>query len=277
MRVNQLLSSHNFIDRDRLLLVENVVRELNGARIDNDFLISALTEKGLDIREAGSLSKSLTKNFRVTVSKSELLTVIANSRESANHFNALGVKGFSYSAALFEPSPILLNVRDSFSFRLCLFPEKSLFYPARVKNSLRRRLHYNHCKIDNFPSIAFLIAKIESNCLYISVIQSDVAYRTPSFFRGYFKGWRKVLVFEALAQARALGCDYAYIPRSKDVLKCCTPNKSPQDVPDSWRKIYERSASDFGFEKVKLEQFIDIQSDNKLNSVFAEEIYQLCL
>lgn len=147
-----------------------MVWEFNGVRIDNDFFILVLIEKGLDIREVGLLLKLLMKNFCVIVLKLELLIVIVNLWEFVNYFNVLGVKGFLYLVVLFELFLILFNVRDSFLFRLCFFLEKFLFYLVWVKNSLCCCLYYNYCKIDNFFLIVFFIVKIESNCFYILVI-----------------------------------------------------------------------------------------------------------
>ena len=193
-------------------------------------------------------------------------------------FSQLKCRGFSY---LVHESVHLngARLRDDINFRIVLIPDKSLFYPPHIRKGLRntKNSSYLHYYTENYNSIAFALGKLLYNKCFIFIVQSDIAYRSPSCIREHFRGWRKVLFYTII---QLLNSNYSeiYLPRSCDVVKCCYPGfLKPAIAPNSWNIIYDQTAKEFQLSLTIIEKPINIQVYQEAAPVLINEFYKLDL
>jgi hypothetical protein len=203
---------------------------------------------------------------------------LRNSVALRARFQALGCRGFSYKfcrvSALWGPvSHGLLPLRGRITLRFALIPDEKLFYPPRVRAYLRRfeRSHFFH---NGHPAIAFALGAEIGGAWYVFTLQSDVAFKTPSYVREHFRGWRKVLFAEILRagvdKARAV-----YLCTAADALRACHREyHAPRRVPHSWEVIYEQTAADFRMKLTQLESGVNIQVFHGQPVVYTRRFYE---
>ena len=187
-------------------------------------------------------------------------------------FQAIGCRGFSYRVS--QDIEFSSPLRPEITIRVALMPGDGLSYPSRVRLRLKR-VNRNHYFEAGLPSIAFALGMERGSDWFILVLQSDVASVAPAACRQHFRGWRKVLLGTILR----LSVDRAeavWLCNSADVLRACdkrfTRRSSP---PDSWRGIYEETATFFGMVPVTLPEGINIQVLADGDAVSATSFFRL--
>jgi hypothetical protein len=205
------------------------------------------------------------------VSLEELKGDLLHSERARSEFQALRCRGFSYSLQDFVE--FCDPIRNDLNMRIALMADDGLFYPSKVKRYLRR-VNNNHYFSHGFPSIAFSLGMRCSDVWYVFVLQSDLAFKSPSYVRDHFRGWRKILFAHILKLAYQCGCR-VLLCRSEDALRCCSSSLPvPRTVPPSWKVLYDRTAEEFGMTRVRVGKAIDIHIFRHQDPVFADEFYE---
>jgi|GEM_PF-6065706 len=246
---------------DGFCLKRELIENLVTAKKPSPFLVEVLKSYG------GGRSKR--------INMQELHADVLASLKFRREFSALECRGFSYS--LHKSIKLAgSRLRKDVNLRMAMMPEETLFYPFRIKRYLRQ-CKRNHYISGGFPSIAFALGEIRDGACYIFVMQSDIMYRAPSQIRDHFRGWRKVL-FENIVDIAKRECREIYLPMARDIVKCCHPSFFvPATIPDSWRMIYDRTATDFHFTATKLQVPVNIQVYQKLEPVLVRDFFQMRL
>lgn len=193
-------------------------------------------------------------------------------------FRALDCRGFSYridrEITLTGPhSRVALPLRREINLRLALMSGGDLFYPARVRQYLRR-FTLSHYSRNGFPAIAFALAIQQPGALYVLTLQSDLASGTPARIREHFRGWRKVLFANVLGTAG--DTEALYLCTAQDALRTCHPDcRAPSSVPPVWECVYDRTAAEFGMQLVHLNKALNIQLYRRQKAVYASSFYEL--
>ena len=198
---------------------------------------------------------------------------LKKSLELKNAFSSLGCRGFSsvLHGSIDIDCPELDN---DVNLKIALMPDEKLFYPPRIRRYFRRH-YYSHYRFNRYPSICFALGKLTDEACCIIIMQSDFVHRNPSFIRDHFRGWRKILMKNILEIVKGR-CNSIYLPIAHDVLKCCHPEYSKsQTTPQIWFNIYDRTAVDFNFSLVCLNQPINIQLYRNLKPMLVQQIYKL--
>jgi hypothetical protein len=186
-------------------------------------------------------------------------------------FKALCCRGFSYRVEndIEFPEPFAKHI----TLRLALVTSEELFYPPRVKSYLRR-VNNNHYFSRGFPSIAFALGTVRGDDWFIYVLQSDLAIRSPSYVRGHFRGWARVLLSTILEKARGRA-KAIHICRASDALRTCHPSFSrPREVPSSWQCTYDATAAFWRMQLVCV-QALNIQLYPQQKPILARRFYRL--
>jgi hypothetical protein len=214
---------------------------------------------------------------------SQLRQALQESMEWREYFHALGCRGFSYKLDLTMRGYNSQHwwgcqLTTETNLRVALIPEEKLFYPARVKSFLwRTRWHDNHYFQNELPSIAFSIGKKIDRAWYVFVMQSDVESKGPSYVREHFRGWRKVLFANIVAQARGK-VDTLYLCRAKDAARACFPGTMEvEQVPQRWMNIYDLTAAQWGMRLVKVSKPVDMQMYRRRKPILSQHFYELRL
>jgi hypothetical protein len=237
--------------------------------------IQILKEKINENRYITEIVRSYGNKRSKKINIDKLRHDISNSFELRKLFKILGCRGFSYKI---HDSIKLCGdpIREDITIRIALMPDEDIFYPYRVKRYLRQ-VQNNHYFYNGFPSIAFCLGSTSEEAWYIFVLQSDIAYRQPSYIREHFRGWRKILFAKikemAMGKTRSI-C----LCRPEDVIKCCHPGGIiPKKVPETWREIYDATAKYFNMKIVQLDKRINIQTFKNLKPVYTNIFFRLNL
>jgi hypothetical protein len=194
--------------------------------------------------------------YKEKVTFNQLRQALQESAEWREQFHALGCRGFSYKLDLNMSGynsryPREFRLGSRINLRMALLTGKTLFYPSRVNSHFRCKWdnHYFHEKM---PSIAFCFGMKTDRAWYIFVMQSDLATRGPSNVRDHFRGWRKILFANVVAQARGK-VDALYLCRAEDAVRACfrLTKEKPGRVSQRWRSIYDLTAEQWGMRLVK--------------------------
>ena len=198
---------------------------------------------------------------------------IKNSLELKRTFSSLGCRGFS--SVLHESIDISCPELDrEVNLKIALMPDEKLFYPPRIRRYFRRHC-YSHYRFNRYPSICFALGKVTDESCCILIMQSDFVDRNPSFIRDHFRGWRKILMKNIIENVKGK-CKSIYLPIAHDVMKCCHPEYSKsQTTPQKWLNVYDRTANDFNFSLVQLNQPINIQLYRNIKATMVRKIYKL--
>jgi hypothetical protein len=221
--------------------------------------------------------------MRKRISLGELKQALWQSIEWRNQFSALGCRGFSYELDLGmkeynQQQARPFQVRHSINLRIALIPGMELFYPPRIRRFFRRVSWLgHHYSTNNLPSIAFCFGRKTDRAWYVFVMQSDLETGGPSCVREHFRGWRKVLFANVVAQAaRKIGT--VYLCRAEDVERACYHGWwKTRCVPDRWRSIYDGTALQWGMQLVKVSEPVNLQIYRAKKPVYSEYFYELRL
>jgi hypothetical protein len=187
-------------------------------------------------------------------------------------FRALGCRGFSYRVE--GDIRFSMPLAKRISLRHALLTGEELFYPPRIKAYLRRVCN-NHYYSGGFPSIGFALGTKLRDEWFVFILQSDLAFHSPSYVRDHFRGWARVLLSSVIEKARHRA-KAIYISRAVDALRTCHPCfPTPQRVPASWEVTYDATADFFGMELVRLKRPIDMQLYSRQKPVLVEHFYRL--
>lgn len=204
----------------------------------------------------------------------QLRADISGSLVAQAEFASLGCRGFSF--ALFENlNTSIDDMRDDVNFTVALMPTSELYYPPRVRRYLRR-VFFSHYRHDGYPAICFALGKMIGTTCCICILQSDLTYDLPAFIRDHFRGWRKVL-FKAVMHVLRERSHGILLPRADDVARICSKWRGPGPPPDSWRAIYEKTASEFRLRVDRLALPLDIQIYSDAPPVLVDTAYRLDL
>jgi hypothetical protein len=257
----EMLKKIDFSQYPNLLQKKELIEALRKGKNGNRYIFEIIKDYG-DKRS---------KKINVKKLKND----IPNSFELRKKFKTLGCRGFSFK--IHDQISLCGDpLRESINLRIALMPDEDIFYPPRIKRYLRR-VQNNHYFCNGFPSIAFCLGSITEEASYLFVIQSDIAYRKPSYLREHFRGWRKILFYEivdkVLNKTRVL-----YLCRSQDIINCCHPRCiTPQKIPGTWRETYEGTAAYFKMKPVRLSKAVNIQTFQDIKPVYTNIFYKLDL
>lgn len=198
---------------------------------------------------------------------------IVQTNSTRSEFHTHGCRGFSYKFySDMEGFPYRL--RRTINLRMALVADSALFYPPRVRRYLRRHTA-NHYFAYAAPAIAFALGRVTRKSLHVFIMQSDLYKYGPAPVREHFRGWRKILFANIVAEARKTARD-VFLCKGEDVLKSCHPDYSaPSSLPASWKRIYDGTASYFDMELVTVPKRLNIQLYDRKRPVYAEEMYCL--
>jgi hypothetical protein len=200
-------------------------QQLQGIRCKSDLLSTIRTDDTAkkDLMElVRSYGPSRSKRLDIERFQFEMGRSLIYQRQ----FKALGCRGFSYRVKDDIEFP---GLAKRITLRLALLASKELFYPPRVRRYLLR-VNNNHYFNGGFPSIAFALGTKLRDDWFVFVLQSDLAFRTPSYVRGHFRGWTRILLSTVLERARNQA-KAIYICRASDALRTCHPAfPKPQQV-----------------------------------------------
>jgi hypothetical protein len=209
--------------------------------------------------------------------------VLEKSIKRRKLFHTLGCRGFSYALDVGmrgynrqQTAPYHLS--DKIDLRIALMSHKQLFYPSCVRRNISRMpWTANHYFRGKAPSIAFCLGKKTNEAWYVLVMQSDLANRRQSCLDEHFRGWRKILFANIIAQAQGR-VEALYLIRAEDVLQVCYPGtKEIGHVPKRWMSIYDGTAEQWGMPLVELKKPIDIQIHHHQKPIYARHFYKLSL
>lgn len=195
---------------------------------------------------------------------------LTNTVRAARLFSSLGCRGFSYRL-VDDMEWDGEALRPEINLRVALLAQPDLFYPTRVRRYLRRT-ETNHYRSDGFASIAFALGTISHGVCVVLVMQSDVAYRSPSYVREHFRGWRKVLFTGIIERCRD-ACSLVLVPSATDVHACRMPCNRPLAPAASWHEVYDRTATEFGLTPMSLCETLNIQALRDLDPVMCQQFY----
>lgn len=189
-------------------------------------------------------------------------------------FHQLGCRGFSYkfNSQLKLKWP---KVRDNIGFAMGLTSSQELYYPNRVRNDLERA-KLGHWGNGRYPSIGFALGQVTDEGWFISVLQSDLMFSESSVIKDHFRGWRKLLMNKIIDEAE-VEAERLFLCSAETVLKTCKAKSRPQEVPKSWRTIYDLTAADFGMSRVRLNKSVDVQCFSGEQPVYENEFYVMDL
>jgi hypothetical protein len=206
-----------------------------------------------------------------------------NSVHWRERFHQLGCRGFSY---LFDREMAGYNsrpgrrckIRDEINLRYALLPARGLYYPGGVWKYLQGvHAGSNHYFKDTLPSIAFCFGKKTADAWHILLLQSDLACEGPSLIRDHFRGWRKVLAANVMAQARGR-TPRVLLCRAQDAERACFPNtKVAGKLSERWLSLYDGTAREWGMRLVRLDAPVDIQLYCGQAPIWCEYFYELPL
>ena len=219
--------------------------------------------------------------YKKKVTYDQLHRLLLESAEWRQQFHALGCRGFSYNLDLtmsgydsqYSPQ---FQLGHNESLRMALLTGSDLFYPGRVRSYCRNKWnnHYFHGKM---PSIAFCIGRRIDRAWYVFVMQSDLASRGPSYVRDHFRGWRKILFLNLVAQARGK-VDALYLCRAEDAVRACIPaRKEGGRLAQKLTRIYDLTAEQWGMKLVKVQAPVNVQIYHRLAPVVSQYFYKLPL
>jgi hypothetical protein len=169
------------------------------------------------------------------------------------------------------------QLRAGANLRIALVSGRDLFYPHRVKSHLEGvRWSDNHCFREQMPSIAFCLGMKAPKSWYVFVMQSDLHSKGPSCVREHFRGWRKVLFANIVAQAQG-HVDVLYLCTAKDVRRACFPGTFKHSRKQTWGNIYDLTAKEWGMPLVKVERAVNVSIYRHTPSIFSRYFYELPL
>lgn len=208
------------------------------------------------------------------ISVADLQTDLSNSQFLQTFFRKLTCRGFSHrverGVRFNEP------LRRAVNLRIALMSDDSFFYPPLVKKHLRR-VENNHYFSGGFPSIAFALGERRQDGWYVYVLQSDLVRTKSPFVREHFRGWRKVLFAHILCEA-VEETRNVFLCLADEVLKACRPEfPCPNEVPKSWKVIYDNTAKFFGMELIHVCKAINIQIYPNLPAVRTNRFYRFAV
>jgi hypothetical protein len=213
----------------------------------------------------------------------EIEGVLWKSIERRELFHALGCRGFSYALdlgmkAYNRQHACAYHLKNLINLRIALMPHKTLFYPSCVRRHLGRVPWVaNHYFRGKTPSIAFCLGKKTRVAWYVMVMQSDLASRGPSCMDEHFRGWRKILFANIVAQAHGK-VDNLYLCRAEDVEQVCFPGtKEIGRVPERWMSIYDGTAEQWGMPLVEINPPVNIQVHRRQKPIYARHFHRLSL
>ncbi len=232
----------------------------------------------LDRNSSKYLTEILGRYQRKTIFRPEVdefLSDIEDSNKKKKFFSNLECRGFSYRFYC-DMKGFPYRLKKQVNLRVALIADDDLFYPPRVRKYLRRH-SANHYFVFDAPAIAFALGRVTRKSWYVLVMQSDICKHGPASVREHFRGWRKILFANIVAEARK-SAEYVFLCKSEDVLKSCHPNyPAPTSMPRTWKSIYGGTANDFDMQLVSLPRRVDIQLYDRKRPIYAEKMYRLDL
>jgi hypothetical protein len=95
--------------------------------------------------------------------------------------------------------------------------------------------------------------------------------------RDHFRGWRKILFANVVAQAHGKA-DTLYLCRAEDAERACIPARTdPGRLAQKWTRIYDLTAEQWRMRLVKVEQPVNVQIYNRMVPVLSQYFYELPL
>jgi len=218
-------------------------------------------------------SRSLARRRRVDCDS--LRRDVSSSITARRAFRSLGCRGFSYQLVN-NPCGFWLPLRRTSRVRMALLAHENLFYPRSVRRGLKKARDA-HFPDQEQSTIAFAFGLIQDASLVLSVLQSDTVRYGDSAVRDHFRGWRKVLLVNAVGSYKE-GVERVLLCRAEDVLRACHPLfDSPREVPEGWRVIYDDTARFFTMSEVRTPEPIDIQVLSGCPDVLTDRFFELRL
>jgi hypothetical protein len=251
------------------------------ARLTRSILLTYLHSGSAVARELEMFIRRRLRWYKKEVTFSQLRRALQESAEWREQFHTLGCRGFSYKLDLKMSGydsqyPRQFRLASKTNLRMALLPGKDLFYPTRVRSHFRYKWN-NHYFHEKMPSIAFSFGMKTDRAWYLFVMQSDLASRGPSYVRDHFRGWRKILFANVVAQARGK-VDALYLCRAVDAARACVPGtKEPRGVLHRLTSIYDLTAEQWGMRLVKVSEPVNVQIYDRLAPVLSEYFYELPL
>jgi hypothetical protein len=198
-------------------------------------------------------------------------------------FRALGSRGFSYELDTtmrgYDRAFVSSSKLDRrIDLRIALMPGRQLFYPPLVRACLEGvAWSENHYFRDGLPSIAFALGTRTPDDWFIFAMQSDLTSRGPACIREHFRGWRRVLFANVVAQA-AGEASAVYLCRAEDI-ETARAGETQADCGSSTllSKIYDQTARDWGMPLTRLRAPVDIQILRARHPVWADRFHGLVL
>jgi hypothetical protein len=219
--------------------------------------------------------------YKKKVTFDDLRRLLSESAQWREQFRALGCRGFSYELDLTMSGydsryPPHFRLGHEANLRIALLTGSELFYPVRVKSYFRYKWN-NHYFHKRMPSIAFCFGRKIDRAWYVVVMQSDLASKGPSYIRDHFRGWRKILFANVVAQARGK-VDALYLCRAEDAERACIPARNASGRrTESWMRIYDLTAEQWGMRLVKVQEPVNVQIYHRRAPILSQYFYELPL
>jgi hypothetical protein len=183
-------------------------------------------------------------------------------RDGAAALAVLHCRGFSYAFSAAPQFRIPFPRRIDLRFALHL-PEQLTHPPAIVRALRKNRCRHVVSAKGRCAAFALGTARREADgrAWYLCALQSDLALCAHAGVRDYLRGWRKVLLACVLNAARADQVRWVCLPPACAVYDVArTHSAYPlKTLPDLWRQIYDRTATEFGMALVDVERPVNIQ------------------
>jgi len=207
-----------------------------------------------------------------TIHVGDLKRGLAESKAYKQMFDRLDCRGFSY-LFVSDFNGFSLRLHHQINLRFALLSDRRLFYPKQIRQHLRSKNQVRHLAYDQMNSIAFALGREIKDDWFILIMQSDIAYASPAYLRGHFRGWRKVLFNEIAAHAKLQNKHLHLLSADSSLQTCRQSTLVPHTPPESWRAIYDMTAKEFSMNIIHLNEPVDIQLYPRQQPIFVTHVF----